>query len=83
MKGILLKPDMHQAIRDDRKTVTRRRDGLKEINLEPDNWQFIERVFSTGGFLFKHTSGRCRIINPRYHAGEIVYIKEAWCSISN
>ncbi len=38
MKGILFKPEMIQAIIEGRKTVTRRLDGLKEINKGPDTW---------------------------------------------
>jgi len=39
MKGILFKSEMSLAIREGRKTVTRRQDGLKEINLNPDDWE--------------------------------------------
>ena len=36
MKGVLFKPEMIKAIAEGCKTVTRRTDGLKEINIYPD-----------------------------------------------
>jgi len=76
MNGILFKPDMHQAIREGgTKTVTRRLDGLKEINKEPEEWRYVGEddgipAFQKGRY-YHH-------VKPRYHAGEVVYVKEAY-----
>ncbi len=80
MNGILFKPDMIKAIREGRKTVTRRLSGLKEFNQELDKWFFIERK-EGGIFLFGSNDGGKLIFKPRYQIGEVVYIKEAWQSL--
>ena len=69
MKGIMFKPDMHKAIMEGRKTVTRRLDGLKEINEHPGEWYRVmgwggcedflfgtdaRKLFKAGAFLFTH-----------------------------
>ncbi len=71
MKGIPFKPDMIKAIVDLRKTVTRRLDGLKEINQSPKDY------FWSGAY-FYHEDGKEISIKSRYAVGEVVYIKEAW-----
>ena len=84
MKGILFKPDMIQAIRDKRKTVTRRTGGLKEINQDTDRWVAAHpvprnRLLHTpykGLWEFKDGSNCFRLAKPRYQVGETVYIKE-------
>ena len=81
MKGILFKPDMIQAAVEGRKTNTRRAEaGLKEINQEPDAWELLPGHESDSlVFLFRHKElSEVVSTKPRYHAGETVYIKEAW-----
>ena len=65
MKGILFKPDMHKAIREGRKTVTRR-----IIKPQPpvNNLPKFNGAFSVCGKDYK----------PRYQVGDIVYIREAY-----
>ncbi len=87
MKGILFKPDMRKAIVENRKTVTRRLDNLKEINQEPDRWELIEWKYTltagfAKGFFFERDDGLQRVIKPRYQVGDVVYIKEAWTYIT-
>ena len=75
-------PLMIQETVDKRKNVTRRLAGLAEINKNPDDWESNGWAGSWGGFAFNHkTKNATRIIKPRYHAGEVVYIKEAWAAI--
>lgn len=82
MKGILFKPLMRQAIKKGHKSITRRLDGLKEINLKPNNWELIgqDKSISSGKkyFVFVNSNGiEMREITPRYKVDDIVYIKEA------
>jgi len=84
MKGIILKPDLIKAIAGGRKTQTRRLDGLKEINQEPDTWELLGRDTSvldgTMYFVFSRWSPNAKqvIAKPRYQVGEVVYVKEAF-----
>ncbi|MCK5236168.1 MAG: hypothetical protein KAR06_04200 [Deltaproteobacteria bacterium] len=39
--GVLFNTDMVKAEREDRKTMTRRLDGLKKVNENPDKWELI------------------------------------------
>ncbi|KKN27704.1 hypothetical protein LCGC14_0861800 [marine sediment metagenome] len=77
-----MKPNMIQATRDKRKTITRRvmkpqpESDIVEMckTTEPEGWQ-------TGGRSYKWTE-ECdtggKIWTPRYQVGQKVYIKEAW-----
>jgi hypothetical protein len=86
MKGILFKPAMHTAIREGRKTVTRRLDHLKTVNVIPDKWHVYKRP--DGDWLFVDAELPGNVIpevmlsvygkKPRYKVGDVVYIKEAW-----
>ena len=90
MKGILMKPWGIQATVELRKTVTRRCNQLKEINKEPDKWEYM-RTLNDGSFLFwvkaddpeLDIDKRTKLIKPRYQVGDTVYIKEAWQSLGN
>ncbi len=84
MKGILFLDWKRKAIlaNPDREWQTRRLGGLKEINQEPDKWEFLGKNISISDdklcFVFgRNDSSQMRGIKPRYHAGEVVYIKEA------
>ena len=77
MKGISFKPWKHKAIRDnpDREWQTRRMDGLKEINKEPDAWCISGYKDGAWGFGNLHCEDDV-IIKLRYQVGDVVYIKE-------
>ena len=76
MQGILMKPDMIQAIVEGRKTNTRRR--MNPQPRDPHDISFNgkltyrEKITYPGGHYF----GDWQHIRPRYHVGETVYIKE-------
>ncbi len=72
MQGIFMTPDNHLAIREGRKTVTRRiRNPQPEHgDLEYERWQCCDET-------------SLYYIKPRYQVGEVVYIKEAWQSLGN
>ncbi len=78
MKGILMTPSLIPAIVEGRKTQTRRLDGLKEINREPDAWYLVASF--DDNTLFRFGSDKYDediLVKPRYQVGETVYIKEA------
>ncbi len=64
MKGILFKPDMIKAIKEGRKTQTRRVMQNQPIEMDKVYYKAFRKDF--GGRI------------PRYQVGEVVYIKEAF-----
>lgn len=86
MKGILFKPWKIKFIGEhpDMEIHTRRVEaGLKEINKEPDKWEWNAWQKSQmwcskfDSFWFDKNQKRIEV-KPRYKVGETVYIKEAW-----
>ena len=76
MKGILMRPDMIQAIVEGRKTQTRRmiKPQPKQINDDFDGtWEWKEK----GHYYDDLTLFTMLQNNSRYHAGETAYVKEA------
>ena len=70
---------MHRAIREGKKTVTRRLHNLKEINQEPDSWYLVATFDDNSLFRFGSDKlDKDLLIKPRYQVGEVVYLKEAW-----
>lgn len=82
MKGILMRPAMHRAEEEGLKTVTRRLDGLKEINLCPDHWTATPTMNANVWAFLDFTESERINIKPRYRVGEVVYIKEVWCLVN-
>jgi hypothetical protein len=81
MNGILMKPDMHQAIREGRKTVTRRilDKEIQPIKYLPNYNRVIDgKQYFMFAYPTKYGSDTPILVSPRYHVGESVYIKEAW-----
>jgi hypothetical protein len=80
MKGIIFTAPMVRALLEKRKPVTRRLQGLEEINKNPDHWKFYNSL--DGIFAFR--SGSCaddcdiKFAKPPYRPGEIVYVRETW-----
>ncbi len=77
----MFRPDMIKAIQEGRKTVTRRLDHLKEINLEPNKW-LCPPIYDYGyeTWAFFQPNSKATWVKPRYQVGEVVYIKEAWAT---
>ena len=90
MKGILFKPEMFQAVIEERKTQTRRLGGLEEVNENPDKAIFYGmrtdpdavKVLSKplkGTYAYFELPGdNLKFIKPRYQPGEVVYLKEPY-----
>ena len=84
MKGILFTSENHKAIRDLKKTVTRREEAsLKEINKESDTWTYsgkswLKHMAGEPDTFFFRKGKQELIVRPRYLPGETVYIKEAF-----
>jgi len=75
MKGILFKPEMHQAIREGKKTVTRRiMKPQPHIERGVMRWQPRKGIDIN---IDDHSD--LAIPYARYQVGEVVYIKEAYC----
>jgi hypothetical protein len=79
-----MKPPVWQgklkALKEFGEAQTRRLDGLKEINKAPDDWMASEWHLDTNGnrqYRFD-SADKYLIIKPRYHVGEILYVKESW-----
>ena len=80
MKSILMKPEMHLAVRENRKTITRRLDGLKEINKEPDDWRCYKSADGKYWIAHRERDKHQHYPKPRYKVDDVVYIKEAWAT---
>ena len=79
MQGILMKPDMIAATVDGRKTQTRR--VVKPQPILETMPSSSGTIANTLGYFWKgHYIGNIENLTDyaRYHAGETVYIKEAW-----
>lgn len=88
MKGIIMQPYHIPLIVAGKKVETRRLESsLKEINKEPDKWELDGHVWIDGispkieAWVFIKAGFKV-MEQSRYRAGEVCYIKEAWCEDS-
>lgn len=82
--GILFKPDMHLAIREDRKTQTRRVVTWPKWIQNP-SWSGYHMKSCPEGIsvLWEGATGWCDgLVKPRYRVGDLLYVKEACASPS-
>jgi hypothetical protein len=82
-KPILFKPDMGKAILEGRKNETRRTRGLKEINKNPDDWEFINIKNGIATFWDKTYSDlpfpiEENIKCPYGEPGDYLWVRETW-----
>ena len=76
MKPMVYTKENVLALLDDRKFNSRRLGGLKEINTDPDSWQYLGIV--DGQAQFRHISGPITIAKPKYKVGDEVYVAEGY-----
>lgn len=84
--GILYKPDMHLAIREDRKTQTRRiiRPGRSQSWLTAESLGKVVRMepSTDGWWKMAVSDGHIGSVRSPYGVGDLLYVKEAYASPS-
>ena len=78
IKPILFSTPMVRAISEKRKTQTRRTQGLKLINEDPELWVFDRRIGNQ--FIFKNKynkNNQCFLI-PKFLEGDILWVRETF-----
>jgi hypothetical protein len=76
---ILFNQDMMRAWLDGRKTITRRLDGLKEINEQPDNW--TPHWQKDDSVVFVGIGGQTVRVPCPYPVGQIRWMRETWATV--
>lgn len=75
-KPMLMSTTNVEAILEDRKTQTRRIQGLKEINKNPDDWEIF---FEGNGVIFENKSLYKNIVcQPKVKKGDILWVRETF-----
>lgn len=89
MKGIDFTPDMHRAIREVRKSMTRRVAKCPKGHPYPSEWQeHGNPVMCSDGWVWSygHDENDNPIdypLSPKYKVGDRVFVREAWCAHSS
>ena len=79
--GLISCAEMVQAFLDDRKSETRRIEGLKVLSEHPSWWKFLGWTNPKHGVEARFYNSRQRkteAIKPRYQVGDHLYAKETW-----
>jgi hypothetical protein len=78
--GMLFSTPMVQALLEGRKTMTRRGNGLKEINTEPDRYQLANFNGDTAIFSFQPITGITKTVLSHcpYAVGDRIWVKETY-----
>lgn len=81
-KPILFSTPMVQAIQKLLKTMTRRLNGLKEINKDPDQWSTYQFAYDSNGrcmrVIFKDRELNLKNIKIPWQVGDILWVRETW-----
>ncbi len=75
-KPILFSTEMVQAL--DRKTLTRRTQGLEPLNNNTDEWIFDRRVGNQFIFKSKNNDQLQWFLTPKFLEGNILWVRETW-----
>lgn len=90
-KPILYSTPMVKAILDGNKTMTRRVSGLKDININPNEWIIDEDYMDSHPefeelkwiALWNDKTKTLSIVKPRYQIGDRLWVRETWYSTPN
>jgi hypothetical protein len=80
---IIFSTEMVRAIRENRKTQTRRLSGLEIINKNPDIWLYCKELSIEGVFNFYCKDCLCYDIKSKYKKGDRLYIRESFTKVNN
>jgi len=87
---IIITTEMVKAILDGRKLVTRRLNGLKEINKEPDRWKFSHILCNPPEAIFEDLNDtidlrqkekrgqKVKFVMLPYQEGDLLWVKETF-----
>ena len=75
-KPIMMTPDNIEATDEDRKWMTRRQSGLKEINKDPGKWTWMSLNGTTQRAEMLHENGEILDVFPPFRRGDKLWIKE-------
>jgi len=81
-KAIIFSTAMVKAILEGSKTMTRRTQGLEEINKNSNDW-ICKRSLEDGSYWFQHPQKKNEYLynyypKPRYQVGDMLWVKETW-----
>jgi hypothetical protein len=81
-KPIIFSTEMVKVILADRKTKTRRLNGLKEINENPDQWHFREFSLNTKKHcleaVFEDKELHLKFIRAPWEGHDVLWVRETW-----
>lgn len=83
-KSILFSTEMIQSILKLTKTKTRRLNGLKEINENTDQWEFVQFSFTVESRLkaiFRDNESNLKFIKCPWEVGDTLWVRETWTKI--
>jgi hypothetical protein len=81
---LIFSPEMVDAIIDDRKSVSRRLKGLKEINQSPDEWGIYRNSWMNSDgdvavmFVNKKDNSQKRFVKVPWLTGNILWVRESF-----
>jgi hypothetical protein len=77
-RGIMFKGHLVREILADRKTVTRRLNGLAEINRNPDGWRVVNSDPWSVEFAEVNPVGRHLTVRKPWREGDRLWVRETW-----
>jgi len=78
IKPILFSKPMVESILEIRKTQTRRTQGLKLINEDPELWDFDIRIGDQFIFKNKYDQNNQCFLTPKFLESDILWVRETW-----
>ena len=72
---------MVKALLQNLKIMTRRTNGLKRVNENPDDWKIVVGDWSTNGVLFFNKYGYSDRMKPKFQIGDQLWVKETYTTL--